>query len=1621
MAQLQLATLQLSESSNDKCITVATSSQGDLVVETNNVKWFKSGRLFRSFCFDDQEVIYASFVSFDSVGPSDENHVSTVIVLKDSIHIYNEFRGTSVLWLPFVVTNALQFAKGLILQRDTRRSGKSLNGPRFLTLIDPLMDFGLVVTTDLSSISPSECLVSVARSPNSSLYLTHSPTDGRFVIYHSRQLTHSKKYSKTSRHSSTRRRSSSIFPRSDDQLSDNDMSTNLENTLAYSRGEKAIALDRMSSGGDAGNDGEYTNYDFSSLRKDIMLTEVKAIDTEPVQVSDVVAQQLSFFDREAIVIFNRKTNVLQVHMFVKASGPVERPQPIDAVEYHVKDLIINTDCSAAEGCTILVRDSNDRVVLLNPFVGVSVPLDICSSNSEQLSWSGTNRVKCGSIDKLLVLEPKTHLMNNCLNLLSIFFDGNSYEILRLRWALAYSQFYGDELTAFTTVVASVISEFSSLSSLDEENGDSSQITFQSSVWDWVAESTPKKRSPVFTRKVVDTAHQLVEELPIDSSIERVTYLTLALHIFREDRKLDISCSEDVKWLGELVGQLVTSLKWPDSWCHYYGVDINQGEQFVPPLAEPPNLLASLAALCYKVDTDYVCLSALVGGESTLDEELTPCTQVAIKAFELLSMDLPTAEDFVHLLIEAGLTKQMLARFPEGVAIPILNVIHMCKSESPISSDPAFLELIDRDDLARVAQGVEHVNLKPVQSGTSGGAREIQGILASLNNPEATSAWDEQVEADRVAVARQVFSSDRRFYEASKLLQTSKVQSTTLVIPPDCNEHEALTLQKEVAKTIAMRTFTVPLGRSSLFFSARVPLTTERFPIPKLNFNVLLRPDNVTVPLDKSLLSEDSTAWGYFHNGVSSGLSVSRGARDISGNWVAFNRPQQLNAQHAGFLLGLGLNGHMKNVEEWHIFNYLGPKHTLTSIGLLLGMSVSLMGTMDAKLTKVLSVHIGALLPVGSNDLNVGGSMQTAGLVGIGFLYLGSQHRRMTEMLAGEIGRDATDGDVILDEGYRLGAGISLGLINLGEGEAFSKGATTSKLISLATPIRDIQNPNFLDSPTSGAIYALMLIFMKTNNQGIASKLVPPESEPMLEYVRPDLLLLRALAANIIMWDQIGSSVSWVEGQIASSLRRKYTLKSIKTLNSDMLSYMNIIAGNCFALALKHASTANEHAKSTLLHYLDEFMRLATLPTESHDQKLTQLGVINTQDCLALSLAIVMVGTGDLDTFRRLRILHGRAGSEVPYGSFMATHLAMGTLFLGGGQFAFARSNLAIASLLIAFYPLFPSSMQDNRSHLQALRHFWVLAAEPRCLIVRNINNGQSCSESVTVTLKDGPPVVCQAPCLLPELDTIKALAITAPHVLPVHIDFEESPAYLESFKKTQTIYVKNVSDETSHIPAGVALRSDSDHFEVNNDTLSGKLLRLQVFQKSANRDLALFSNHAASSAHVGSLAPLLADMQYTLELTATNPTLFDDMWNLRLLIAHYSGIDSSQATFLPPVCVEKLKLLLRGARAKMCLKRYGKTFSTPLGPLLNVGLCKRLDILVIKLPTKDDGMLISCIQHLISLLTSNCLATPKEERLVATYICVLLPRVIEHLAHHPASPQLEATLRSALRWARAYS
>lgn len=76
---------------------------------------------------------------------------------------------------------------------------------------------------------------------------------------------------------------------------------------------------------------------------------------------------------------------------------------------------------------------------------------------------------------------------------------------------------------------------------------------------------------------------------------------------------------------------------------------------------------------------------------------------------------------------------------------------------------------------------------------------------------------------------------------------------------------------------------------------------------------------------------------------------------------------------------------------------------MTSIGLLLGVSTAKLGTMDMAITRLLSIHIPALLPPTSTELDVPHNVQVAAVVGIGLVYQGTAHRHTAEVLLAEIG------------------------------------------------------------------------------------------------------------------------------------------------------------------------------------------------------------------------------------------------------------------------------------------------------------------------------------------------------------------------------------------------------------------------------------------------------------------------------------------------------------------------------------------------------------------------------------------------------------------------------------------
>lgn len=85
---------------------------------------------------------------------------------------------------------------------------------------------------------------------------------------------------------------------------------------------------------------------------------------------------------------------------------------------------------------------------------------------------------------------------------------------------------------------------------------------------------------------------------------------------------------------------------------------------------------------------------------------------------------------------------------------------------------------------------------------------------------------------------------------------------------------------------------------------------------------------------------------------------------------------------------------------------------------------------------------------------------------------------------------------------------------------------------------------------------------------------------------------------------------------------------------------------------------------------------------------------------ALALSLVMAGTGDLETFRRLRTLRC-VDKETTHGNHMALAMAIGFVYLGGGRYTLGTSPEAIAALVVALFPRFPRTTGDNDYHLQA--------------------------------------------------------------------------------------------------------------------------------------------------------------------------------------------------------------------------------------------------------------------------------------------------------------------------------
>lgn len=412
-------------------------------------------------------------------------------------------------------------------------------------------------------------------------------------------------------------------------------------------------------------------------------------------------------------------------------------------------------------------------------------------------------------------------------------------------------------------------------------------------------------------------------------------------------------------------------------------------------------------------------------------------------------------------------------------------------------------------------------------------------------------------------------------------------------------------------------------------------SSDSLEIPELNTSARIVPMSSPVALAEkerdpaiSTIPERSE-WPDFHCGVNAALrlDLERG-KPVYSSQISFNRPAELDARHAGLLLGLGLNGQLGSMLSSQAYDYLKAKHDPTSVAILLGLAVTFLGTSDPTVTSVISIHLPALHPPRSSSLNVSGMTKSAAAVALGYLHFATGRRSLADVLVREMcGVKVTNVEdaSACREAYALSCGFAFGFIMLGQGGKAGSTTTSSNEVDLLRvfralilgennrplpgafyPSQSSNAPIDVNITSSAATIGLALMFIRSERQDVANVFEIPDSPRRLDYVRSDVLLLRSLGRGLVMWNSVTTSKEWIESSLPPFLA---VVDPNKPMDSELeVARWSVIAGACFAVGFKFAGTATAEAHATLIHYMDRLTRACYVKGELFSNSLSSLVV-----------------------------------------------------------------------------------------------------------------------------------------------------------------------------------------------------------------------------------------------------------------------------------------------------------------------------------------------------------------------------------------------------------------------------
>ncbi|KAA1069674.1 Anaphase-promoting complex subunit 1 [Puccinia graminis f. sp. tritici] len=789
----------------------------------------------------------------------------------------------------------------------------------------------------------------------------------------------------------------------------------------------------------------------------------------------------------------------------------------------------------------------------------------------------------------------------------------------------------------------------------------------------------------------------------------------------------------------------------------------------------------------------------------------------------------------------------------GIAVPLKEALRYCQYRAPQGLSARCYQLMGRPDLAMLTEQANETVAKDLKVNARRPALRSNSSFHITTQPPPSIS---QLCAAAVLIEDPVFppaeldfhsleeaspdhSVAARFSDDMRIIDAAKMLNYTREVKVKMHESIAEMTSTDVARHyssffvgIIRRTMSLPFGGACFWYKTDSNVAAN---VPMIKLDIRISSPAILIQPD--LAKVEPLAWPRFHAGVAAGLSLSVRPEEFDSSQISLARPEELDDRHAGYLLGLGLNQHLRSINRVQIFRYLETKHEMTSIGVLLGLSSAFIGTADPRVSSIIAAHVPAMHPTESIQLQVSPLTQSAGFVSFGILHLGTANRRLSDGMLREMGRtwrvltDTPDG---CRESYTLCAGIGYGLVMLGKGTESDTPAhkdlmrTFKSLIQGdgAHPLPGLNQPTTtidVSVTSPAATLALALLYLKTGRSEAAMLCEIPQTPARLEYIRPDLLMIRTLARGLIMWQSIKVDMDWMESFVPPVILEaiERAEKQKKKLRADWeMSYWSIICGAALAMALKYAGSADCAVHSTLLTLYDRLFKAISKPALHVQAKVRRTCLRSCHNVVTLGLAIVMAGTGELEILKRLRLAHGNTTETTGYGTHVVTHLALGLLFLGGGRYTFNTSDRAVACLLCALYPIFPSRTDDHVHHLQALRHLWVLAAEPRCLVARDVDRkGELIFLPVKLKMQERPsgshtpsssvdrepqmdveppiPVreklkskLLTAPTLVPEMEVIQSVKVESPRYWPFVLDLATNSYHRNYFSKSLSLWVK---------------------------------------------------------------------------------------------------------------------------------------------------------------------------------------------------------------------------------------